>query len=194
MAKKTNNNPEIIDIASILSQEVHVSENTAVMLPDDEDFQEPEFLEDDNPKIDENGDQQYADDSQYDNDPIILSANDTAESLIDALDGLQTFGLSVFVKKKMFTDKENEILQTLDTTGGTAYPVNSPEEKILKRYNRYLALEEKFPFNDSEKRRLINGTARYVKQVDLKLTPLTGLLMVFAGVATKRFSIYNSAE
>jgi hypothetical protein len=126
MAKKTNNNPEIIDIASILSQEVHVSENTAVMLPDDEDFQEPEFLEDDNPKIDENGDQQYADDSQYDNDPIILSANDTAESLIDALDGLQTFGLSVFVKKKMFTDKENEILQTLDTTGGTAYPVNSP--------------------------------------------------------------------
>jgi hypothetical protein len=57
-----------------------------------------------------------------------------------------------------------------------------------------LALEEKFPFNDSEKRRLINGTARYVKQVDLKLTPLTGLLMVFAGVATKRFSIYNSAE
>lgn len=111
----------------------------------------------------------------------------TAESLIDAIDGVQSLVLPYLRKMHVFTKKELEVLDTLDTTGSTVYtPADSIEARLLVKYKRHEAILAKVPFTDSERKRLVNGTARYVEQTDMKLTPLQALIASFSGVILKR--------
>lgn len=130
------------------------------------------------------------DDSQFQpGDMPTVSFADCAESIIDMIDGLQSSTLPFIRERKVFTQREREILDGLDTTGGTIYPEGSPEKKVLNKWNRHLQVIEKIPFTERERRMLVNGTARYCQQTNLQMSPLETLLMSFAGVATRRFHI-----
>ncbi|MBK0383542.1 hypothetical protein I5M32_11295 [Pedobacter sp. SD-b] len=196
MPKEPKATENTINLLDILSEKVEVKDNPAVFNIDvsEENFR-PEFEEEIIEDLDEKEDQgQLIDDSEYSDEPMYLNPKDTAESIVGCIDGLQAFGLPIFLKKSVFTAKELEMLDTLDTTGGTIYRENSPEKKILNRYNKYLSIVDQFPFSEGEKRRLVDGTARYVKVTNLKMSPLTGLMLAFGDVTAKRISLFNSID
>ncbi|TKB96860.1 hypothetical protein [Pedobacter cryophilus] len=188
--------PETIDIANILSQEVEVGSTQPVFdFPDtenpDPEFDFPDKVIDEN-EVTEKG--TPIDDTEYSQETLYLNPRDTAESIVGCLDGLQSFGIPMLLKSKLFTAKESEILDSIDTTGATLYHENSPEKKLLNRYLKYLTVVDKIPFTSDETRRLVDGTTRYVKVTNMKMTPLTGLLLAFGDVTAKRFTLFNSID
>jgi hypothetical protein len=133
-------------------------------------------------------DQPIIDDPQF-----AMPPNHLAETIVGMLDGLQSSLIPLWRKKSMFTAKELEILDNMDTTGGHAYLENSPEFKILLKWKKHMSICEKMPFTLSEKERLVNATARYCATMQIQVSPFTGLLMAFGEVAATRF-VYIISE
>lgn len=193
MAKKNsenNNGAHVLDMADILArpvvsapqaaeffepdpeQNIEQAENAAVFA------EEPEVIT-------------QEDDPHATADDGFMPAKDIAELLVNLVDGFQSSTLPVLLERKMFTEKERDALQDMDLSGGTVYtPETGPQAMLLKKWKYYKGQVEKVPFSTGESRRLINATERYAKTVDLKVTPLQGLLMAFSEVTVKRAKIF----
>lgn len=185
---------ETINLSDILSQEVEITASPATFTPEFENIEQATFDDEAITKKEVEEEQKIIDDSEYSKETIFLNPRDTAETLVGTLDGLQSLGLPFLFKKSYFTGKELEILDTLDTTGATAYPLNSPEQKILAKQIKFQKIVEKIPFTDSENRRLIESTTRYVQQTEMKMTPLTALLISFTDVSLKRVGLFQQLD
>ncbi|MFD2581514.1 hypothetical protein ACFSR6_03370 [Pedobacter vanadiisoli] len=112
------------------------------------------------------------------------------ETIVNTLDGLQSSVLPFLLEMKVFTKKEKELLQTIDTTGSTPYPLNSQENNLLEKWKRHQEKVKQVPFNDGEKTRLIAATARYAETTEMKLSPLEGLMLSFSEVVFKRGAMF----
>ena len=113
-----------------------------------------------------------------------------AETVVNLLDGLQSSVIPWLREKKIFTERELEIIQSLDTTGNTIYQTNSPDAAVMAKLIKHKAIVAKIPFDDGEKRRLIEATARYAETTQLKVSPLTGLMMAYSEVTLKRAAYF----
>ncbi len=113
-----------------------------------------------------------------------------AANLVGLIDGLQSSLIPMWRRNSLFTKKENEILDNLDTTGGTVYPANSPEYKVLSKWNKHLEFASKLPFTEAEKERLAAATERYAATMQIQVSPFTGLLMAFGEVAGTRVALF----
>jgi len=113
-----------------------------------------------------------------------------AETIVNLLDGLQSSVVPFLREKKIFTLKELEILQTIDRTGSTIYSQNSPEHKVFLKWKKHERVVEQIPFNKGEKSRLVDATARYAETTNMKVSPLSGLLMAYSEVILKRSAIF----
>lgn len=185
MAKQNNNN--------ILNLEDQLS------LPVANTVKPPEFEE---AIIDDGGDQQAANNVQYDQIPEpdpeqepqagdYMPPKYIAETIVNLLDGLQSSVVPYLLENKLFTTKELEILQTIDRSGGSVYsPENSPQALVLKKWKSLQRKIEKIPFDVGEKRRLIDATTRYAETTNMKVSPLSGLLMAYSEVILKRSSYF----
>ncbi|MBC8051892.1 MAG: hypothetical protein H7Y13_02390 [Sphingobacteriaceae bacterium] len=121
-----------------------------------------------------------------DSDEVFMSHADTASTIVESIDGLQSSVIPYLLENKTFKGEELEILDNLDKTGQTIYPAGSKEAILLVRWKRYQDVIAKIPFNTAEKRRLTLATANYVKTIDLKMTPMQTLLMAWSEVIIKR--------
>lgn len=121
-----------------------------------------------------------------DSDEVFMSHADTASTIVESIDGLQSSIIPYLLENKSFKGEELEILENLDKTGQTIYPAGSKEAILLLRWKRYQDVIAKIPFNTAEKRRLTLATANYVKTIDLKMTPLQTLMMAWSEVIIKR--------
>lgn len=113
-----------------------------------------------------------------------------AANLVGLIDGLQSSLIPMWRRNSLFTKKENEILDNLDTTGGTVYPADSPEYKVLAKWNKHLEFASKLPFTEAEKERLTAATERYAATMQIQVSPFTGLLMAFGEVAGTRVALF----
>lgn len=112
------------------------------------------------------------------------------ETIVNTLDGLQSSVLPFLIEMKVFTKKEKELLQTIDTTGSTPYPLNSQENTLLEKWKRHQDKIKNVPFSDGEKSRLITATSRYAETTEMKLSPLEGLMLSFSEVVFKRGAMF----
>lgn len=195
MAKNRNtptDSETVIDLSEVLAQEVEINHQAAPFTPEFENIEQATFNDADIEAEEQENAEIKVDDSEYNKEKIFLNPRDTAETLVGALDGLQSLGLPILFKKTHFTSKELEILDKLDTTGATAYPLNSVENNVLLKFQKYQKVIEKIPFTDSENRRLIDSTTRYVQQTEMKMTPLQALIVSFTDVSIKRFGLYQT--
>ena len=122
--------------------------------------------------------------------PQAMPHSHFAENLVGLIDGLQSSLIPMWRKNALFTAKDLQILDGLDTSGGTVYQSNTPEFKILERWNKHLAFATNLPFSASEKDRLIAATQRYAATMQITVSPFTGLLMAFGEVAGTRFAMF----
>lgn len=113
-----------------------------------------------------------------------------AETIVNLLDGLQSSVVPFLREKKIFTEKETEILQTIDRTGSTVYTPKSPENAVLIKWKKHEKILEKIPFNNGEKKRLVEATARYAETTQMKVSPLSGLMMAYSEVILKRSAYF----
>jgi hypothetical protein len=176
-----------MDLTEILSKEVEVNGNNAIL---DVDVEEPvidEVIETEN-NID-NG-VETVEEIPNTERPKAMPHGHFAANLVGLIDGLQSSLIPMWRKNSLFTAKELEILDGLDTTGGTAYPQNSPEQKVLAKWNKHLNFASQLPFNESEKERLTAATERYAATMQIQVSPLTGLLMAFGEVAGTRAVLF----
>jgi hypothetical protein len=174
------------DLASVLSQEVEVGASHIVL---------DETIED-NLIIDE----EIIDETPLTHDPVGEIPDNSppkamphihlAETIVGVIDGLQSSLISMWRKQSLFTQKERDILDGLDTTGGTVYPANSPEYKILNKWNKHLQMSSMLPFTPAEKERLVAATERYASTMQIQVSPFTGLLLAFGEVAGTRVAYF----
>ncbi|WP_025142736.1 hypothetical protein [Pedobacter jeongneungensis] len=113
-----------------------------------------------------------------------------AETIVNCLDGLQSWIIPIARKKMIFTDRELELLQTMDTTGGTVYPKNSPENTVMDKLLKHKEVIKIIPFDEGEKSRLVASTARYAETTEMKVSPLSGLMLAYGEVFLKRAAIF----
>jgi len=185
MAKK-NNNPEIIDLGSVLSAEVNVPAQPSFSLDDDETEYTETITMDPAPEPAP----EPAETIENEPEHGYMPPNHIAETIVNLLDGLQSTIVPYLREKKIFTEKELEILQQIDTSGGTVYTVNSPESKVLEKWIRHQDIVKKIPFDEGEKNRLVSATARYAETTQMKVSPFTGLMMAYSEVILKRSTYF----
>ena len=177
----------MLDLKDILAKPVEVTNNRAII---DEEL-EPAIIEDDpEPEFNYVNEVEDLDEIPNNERPKAMPHGHFAANLVGLIDGLQSSLIPMWRKSSMFTGKELEILDSLDTTGGTAYPANSPEYKILAKWNKHLAFANLMPFSQSEKDRLVAATERYAATMQIQVSPFTGLLMAFGEVAGTRFALF----
>lgn len=185
---------EILDMRDILARPVAQPNHSPVFELDEteviSDANEVQFDEDIQQETERQQQQQQQVQEPEPIDTGFMPHRDMAETIVNLLDGLQSSALPFLIEKKMFTEKEREVLQTLDTTGSTIYPENSPEQKILNKFKYYEKKILKVPFDKGEAKRLVNATERYAKTVDLKLTPLQGLMAAYSEVLFTRGKLF----
>lgn len=175
------------DLTDILSQGVRVSNSTAVI---DADFEEPVLDEPIETEVIPENVVEQVEEIPNQERPKAMPHGHFAANLVGLIDGLQSSLIPMMRKNSLFTAKELEILDGLDTTGGTAYPQNSPEQKVLAKWNKHLNFASQLPFNESEKERLVAATERYAATMQIQVSPLTGLLMAFGEVAGTRAVLF----
>lgn len=176
------------DLTDILSQQVKVTSQVPVF---DADIEEPIIEEPivEEPPIVENVVEVLEEEPNTER-PKAMPHGHFAANLVGLIDGLQSSLIPMWRRNSMFTKKEEEILDSLDTTGGTAYPANSPEYKVLAKWNKHLAFASKLPFTEAEKERLVAATERYAATMQIQVSPFTGLLMAFGEVAGTRVALF----
>jgi hypothetical protein len=119
-------------------------------------------------------------------DEGFMPHRDMAETIVNLLDGMQSSFLPLLIEKRTFTEKERETLQTMDLSGATEYTGTDQKAMIYKKWLYYEKKIKKVPFNAGESKRLINATERYAKTVDMKLTPIQGLMAAYSEVIFNR--------
>ena len=168
-----------MDLTDILSKEVEVKAQPAVL------EEEPETAVIEMPEP-----EQAEEDAWQEPEPKAMPNHHLAATIVGVIDGLQSSILPMLRKNALFTAKELEILDKMDTTGGTVYPANSPEYKVLAKWKKHIAFAGILPFTKDEKDRLIAATERYAASVQLQVSPFTGLLLAFGEVAGTRFAYF----
>jgi hypothetical protein len=187
MKKNNAINGETLDLSDLLSQ--HVQSPGETFKPELEEekpdinaaqFEEvPEEIE-----VTETEEIPFSETNPPADSGQAMEPEDFAAMFINLLDGLQTAFLPGLIEKRKFSEKEAVLLANLDKSN--QYPDGSPESIVLKKWKQHQAVTKKIPFNDGEKKRLIQSTATYAATTDLKVTPLQGLLMSFGEVVVAR--------
>lgn len=174
------------DLGDVLSAPVNVAASPVMS---DEVLETEMGEETAQPVIEEQSSNQAAND-----DPAFaMPPQHLAETFVGVLDGLQSSLIPLWRKKGVFTAKELEILENMDTTGGHAYLENSPEFRILLKWKKHLEVSAKMPFTPAEKERLVIATARYCATMQIQVSPFAGLMLAFGEVAATRF-VYIVSE
>lgn len=168
-----------MDLTDILSRDVEVKIQPAIL----DNEPEEAIIEIPEPEIEEEVFQESP-------PPKAMPGSHLAATIVGVIDGLQSSILPMLRKNALFTAKELEILDNMDTTGGTVYPANSPEYKVLTKWKKHIAFASILPFTKDEKDRLITATERYASSVQLQVSPFTGLLLAFGEVAGSRFAYF----
>ena len=169
------------DLKDILSAQVSVAEPVAIL---DTEFDEPE-LEPEAP-AEEIPETIVTEEIPNSEPPKAMPHSHFAQTIVGLVDGLQSSLIPMWRKKTLFTGKELEILDTLDTTGGTAYPLNSPENRVFMKWKKHIEVAQALPFTPAETDRLVAATERYANTMQITVSPFTGLLMAFGEVAATR--------
>lgn len=172
----------------ILSKEVEVNNTHAVL---DADIEEPVL--DDEPQYNPEN-VETVEEIPNTERPKAMPHSHLAATIVGVIDGLQSSLIPMLRKNALFTAKELEILDSLDTTGGTVYPANSPEYKVLNKWNKHLRFASIMPFTEAEKERLIAATERYAATMQIQVSPFTGLLLAFGEVAGTRFAYFLNEQ
>jgi hypothetical protein len=113
---------------------------------------------------------------------------DMAENIVEGVDLVQENLIIYFLKEKLFTADEKELMKTMDFSGKTVYQ-DGPEAKLMVKHNRFEALAAKLPFTDRERTVLTNSSERYARTVNLQMSPFMGLCSTFGIVMGKRAAI-----
>lgn len=174
------------DLSAILAQDVEVAGSSAVI---DESLTEAPFIEEEE-IIETTVKTEDIEEIPSDERPKAMPHSHFAETIVGVIDGLQSSLIPMWRKQALFTQKERDILDTLDTTGGTIYPASSPEYKILNKWNKHLQMSAMLPFTDGEKQRLVAATERYAATMQIQVSPFTGLLLAFGEVAGTRVAYF----
>jgi hypothetical protein len=131
--------------------------------------------------------QQFQDQPSPD-EPKNLSPDDLAIIAVNVFDGLQQFGLAMLSKSMMLNADERELLTTLDTSEKVIYPEGSKDAIAMAKYRKHLAMVKELPFKPDEKQRLQDAGIIYARTLDLKVTPLQGIMMALTEVMGTRAS------
>jgi hypothetical protein len=174
------------DLSDILSKEVEVSGSAAII---DEAVTEAPII-DEEEIIETTVQTEHLHEIPNTERPKAMPHNHFAETIVGIVDGLQSSLIPMWRKQSLFTQKERDILDGLDTTGGTVYSANSPEFKILSKWNKHLQMASMLPFTPAEKERLVAATERYANTMQIQVSPFTGLLMAFGEVAGTRVAYF----
>ena len=174
------------DLSDILSTEVEVSASAAII---DETVTEAPII-DEEEIIETTVQTEHLDEIPNTERPKAMPHSHFAETIVGVIDGLQSSLIPMWLERTLFTTKEREILDNLDTTCGTVYPANSPEYKILNKFNKLVKRSSQLPFKPEEKERLVAATERYVNTMQIQVTPFTGLLLAFGEVAGTRVAYF----
>ena len=117
-----------------------------------------------------------------------MPPRDIAETIVNVLDGLQGSVLPMMLEKKKFTDSEIENLRTLRETDMGS--LTSPERQLMIRAKKFDRIVAQIPFDEGEKRRLVDATARYAEETQMRVSPLAGLTMAVSEVVFKRAAYF----
>ncbi|MGZ3999161.1 MAG: hypothetical protein ACXVIY_00960 [Mucilaginibacter sp.] len=182
-----NNNPEVISLADVLSRHVEPPAGGHYFEMDEE------IPITDHIELEQEPETTY---QQEPNDPEpsgdigdSLSADDLSVIMVNMLDGLQRFGFAAIRKKVKFSEEELEIVGNLDMSAKIIYPEGSKEAIAAAKWRKHLQTLGKLPFEKDEKGRLIAATTIYARTVNLKVSPLTGLLMAYTEVLGTRIGL-----
>jgi hypothetical protein len=175
---------------------VSQSERPSFVLDENSDIENVNDVQYDQEIVDQNLKQQHESQQREQQQEIehateaidegFMPHRDMAETIVNLLDGMQSSFLPMLIEKRTFTEKERETLQTMDLSGATEYIGADTKAMLYKKWLYYEKKIKKVPFNTGETKRLINATERYAKTVDLKMTPMQGLLAAYSEVIFNR--------
>lgn len=115
-----------------------------------------------------------------------LTPMQAAKTFVNSINGLQSFAIPMLREKRLFTDSELEIIRNMDMSPNTMYSVDSKEDKLLKRWQRHIAVKKQVPFTDDEKERLTVGTAAYIQTENIQISPFMALTMTWSEIILSR--------
>lgn len=195
-AKTHKQEAETVNLDDILSREIKVDVPPAVLIqndpPVDEVVFDDEVIEHETIYHENTTQQHYqAPDPGYQEaEQIFMSNEDLAENIVNLLDGLQSSVIPYLREKKIFSDRELELLQKLDKNA--VYDSNTKEFAVLEKWKRHQEVIKSIPFDEGESRRLKVATANYAATTNMKVTPLQGLIMAYSEVVIKRIPVFMS--
>jgi hypothetical protein len=132
---------------------------------------------------------------QYDQEPKSLSPDDLAIIGVNLLDGLQSTLFTLFRRNKFFETAELELIGTLDHSDKTIYPTGSREAIAMAKFRKHKEAVAKLPFTPGEKQRLTDATIIYARTTEIKVSPMTGLILAYSEVlGTRAFNIMGDTE
>jgi hypothetical protein len=132
---------------------------------------------------------------QYDQEPKSLSPDDLAIIGVNLLDGLQSTIFSLFRRNKFFETAELELIGTLDHSNKTIYPTGSREAIAMDKFRKHKEAVAKLPFTEGEKQRLTDATIIYARTTEIKVSPMTGLILAYSEVlGTRAFNLMGDTE
>ncbi|GEM_PF-4720825 len=195
-AKTNKQEAETVNLDDILSREIKVDVPPVVLIQNDPPVEEvvfdDEIIETETIHAENTAQQHYqAPDPGYQEaEQIFMSNEDLAENIVNLLDGLQSSVIPYLREKKIFSDRELELLQKLDKNA--VYDSNTKEFAVLEKWKRHQEVIKSIPFDEGESRRLKVATANYAATTNMKVTPLQGLIMAYSEVVIKRIPVFMS--
>ena len=172
---------DTIDLTSILSRQVEPRDEVHFTPIIEETSDEP-FIEPEPERVEEIREEPAAEPGSHDR----LSYADIGAMIVDGFDGVQSFLFALGSRYMKLSAEERALLPNLDTSGKMIYEEGSKEAKAMAAFRKHLETLKKIPFTDQERKRLITASTIYAKTIDLKLTPLQGLMMAYGGVLITR--------
>ncbi|ADY51456.1 hypothetical protein Pedsa_0884 [Pseudopedobacter saltans DSM 12145] len=195
-AKTNKQEAETVNLDDILSREIKVDVPPVVLIQNDPQVEEvvfdDEVIEHETVQAENTTQQHYqAPDSDYQEaEQVFMSNEDLAENIVNLLDGLQSSVIPYLREKKIFSDRELELLQKIDKNA--VYDSNTKEFAVLEKWKRHQEVIKSIPFDEGESRRLKVATANYAATTNMKVTPLQGLIMAYSEVVIKRIPVFMS--
>ena len=176
---------EPININELLSKPLIVPNASASFTLEDEEItQHVELEPEPEPEPAENSNQPGTS-QQYSQEEGTTPPRDMAESGVDTFNFLQENLILMFIKNKMFTQAEHELMINMDLTGNTIYQ-DGPEAVIMAKHKKLMLIAEKIPFSAREREMLVNAGERYVKAANIQMSPFMALAMCVSGVMGTR--------
>lgn len=135
------------------------------------------------------GNQGYSDGEE----PKSLSADDLSIIFVNILDGVQKFGLTLARKKVAFSEEELAMIDGLDHSPTTIYPAGTKEAIAKEKWRKHLDAIKTLPFEADEKKRLTDATMIYARTMEVKVSPLQGLLLAYSEVlGTRAINVFSN--